>query len=54
VLALVGNMMINKSFGYIAHEFGIAQYPKMLIGLLAASAILLHVVCSLFAARTVR
>lgn len=54
VLALVGNMTINKSFGYIAHDFGIAQYPKMLIGLLVGSAILLHVVYSLFAARSVR
>jgi hypothetical protein len=54
VLALVGNMTVNKSFGYIAHDYGISQYPKMLIGLLVGSAILLHVVCSLFAARSVR
>jgi FHS family glucose/mannose:H+ symporter-like MFS transporter len=54
VLALVGNMTVNKSFGYIAHDFGVVQYPKMLIGLLIGSAILLHMVCSLFAARTVR
>ena len=54
VLALVGNMTVNKSFGYIAHDYGVAQYPKMLIGLLLGSAILLHMVCSLFAARTVR
>jgi MFS family permease len=54
VLALIGNMTINKSFGYIAHDFGIAQYPEMLIGLLIGSAILLYVVCSLFAARSVR
>jgi MFS family permease len=54
VLALIGNMTINKSFGYIAHDYGIAQYPKMLIGLLIASAILLYVVCSLFTARSAR
>ncbi len=54
VLALVGNMTVNKSFGYIAHDYGIAQYPKMLIVLLVGSAILLHVVCSLSAARSIR
>src|SRR4029079_5837641 len=54
VLALIGNMTVNKSFGYIAHDYGVAQYPKVLIGLLVGSAILLHMVCSLFAARTAR
>jgi MFS family permease len=53
VLALIGNMAVNKSFGYIAHEYGISQYPTMLIGLLAGSAVFLHVVCSLFSARSV-
>jgi MFS family permease len=54
VLALIGNMTINKSFGYIAHVYGISQYPKTLIALLVGSAILLHVVCSLFTARSAR
>ena len=50
VVALAGNMAVNKSvFGYIAHDYGISQYPKMLVGLLVASAVLLHLVCSLFA-----
>jgi MFS family permease len=47
VVALAGNMAVNKTFGHIAHEYGVAQYPKMLLGLLVASAVLLHLVCSL-------
>ena len=41
VVALLGNMAINKTFGLIAQQHGIAQYPKMLLGLLACSAVLL-------------
>ncbi len=48
VLALAGNMAINKSFGFIAQEYGVAQYPRVMLGLLAGSAVLLHVACSLF------
>ena len=47
VIALVGNMAINKTFGYIAHEYGVGQYPKVMLGLLAVSAVLLHMVCSI-------
>lgn len=54
VVALAGNMTINKAFGQIAHEYGVAQYPKVMLGLLAGSALLLHLVCSLFAARPLR
>ena len=39
--ALVGNMTINKSFGYIAEHFGVDQYTKMLLALLGCSAALL-------------
>ena len=51
VIALVGNMAINKTFGYIAEIHGIEQYAKMMLGLLACSAVLLYTVCSLFASR---
>jgi FHS family glucose/mannose:H+ symporter-like MFS transporter len=47
VLALAGNMTVNKSFGSIAHKYGVVQYPKTMLCLLAASAVLLHLVCSL-------
>ena len=46
-------MAINKSFGYIAEIHGIPQYPKVMLGLLAGSAMLLYMVCSLLAARSV-
>jgi fucose permease len=41
VLALAGNMAVNKTFGQVAQAYGVAQYPKMLLGLLAGSAVLL-------------
>jgi MFS family permease len=41
VVALVGNMSINKSFGYIAQRHGVQQYPTMLLVLLSGSAVLL-------------
>jgi MFS family permease len=44
VVALVGNMVINKTFGSIAQEHGIRQYAVMLLGLLACSAVLLCLV----------
>jgi MFS family permease len=46
VVALSGNMAINKTFGYIAHEYGVQQYPKAMLVLLAAAAVLLHFVFS--------
>jgi hypothetical protein len=51
VIALVGNMAINKTFGYVAEIHGIEQYAKVMLVLLACSAALVYVVCSLFAAR---
>ena len=41
VVALVGNMSINKSFGYIAEHHGVQQYTTMLLILLGCSAVLL-------------
>jgi fucose permease len=41
VMALVGNTIINKTFGFVAHHHGVRQYPVMLLGCLAASATLL-------------
>jgi hypothetical protein len=41
VLALVGNMAINKTFGYVAQQHGIEQYPLALLALLICSAALL-------------
>jgi MFS transporter, FHS family, glucose/mannose:H+ symporter len=49
VIALAGNMTINKTFGHIAQAYGVAEYPKMMLGLLAGSVILMYIVCSLFA-----
>jgi fucose permease len=46
VVALAGNMAINKTFGYIAHEHGVSQYPKVLLALVVAAAVLLHVLYS--------
>ena len=34
VIALAGNMAINKTFGYIAQEYGVQQYPKVMLVLL--------------------
>jgi MFS transporter, FHS family, glucose/mannose:H+ symporter len=44
VLALLGNMAINKGFGYVAHIHGIQQYAKVMLGCLACSAVLLFLV----------
>jgi MFS family permease len=44
VIALIGNMTINKTFGYIAHIHGIQQYAKMMLVLLICSAVLLFMV----------
>jgi hypothetical protein len=41
-------MAINKSFGLVAHEHGVRQYPIAMLGLLATSAVLLHIVFTLF------
>jgi MFS family permease len=43
VLALLGNMVINKTFGYVAQRHGIEQYPLALLILLACSATLLAI-----------
>jgi len=43
-LALVGNMIINKSFGVLAQSHGIAQYTRVMLGCLVASAVLLFLV----------
>ena len=40
-IALIGNMTINKSFGLLAQIHGIQQYTKVMLGCLAASAVLL-------------
>ena len=42
VIALTGNMLINKTFGHIAHDYGVQQYPKVLLAALAVAAVLLH------------
>jgi MFS family permease len=47
VIALAGNMLINKMFGYIAHNYGVQLYPKLLLGLLASAALLLHLLNNL-------
>jgi len=39
-------MAINKTFGYIAHEYGVQQYPKAMLVLLAAAAVFLHFINS--------
>lgn len=41
VIALIGNMTLNKAFGLLAQTHGLAQYPKVMLGCLAASAVLL-------------
>ena len=43
-IALIGNMTINKSFGFLAQIHGIHQYTKVMLGCLAASALLLYLV----------
>jgi MFS transporter, FHS family, glucose/mannose:H+ symporter len=47
VIALAGNMLINKTFGHIAHNYGVQQYPKVLLAVLAAAALLLHLLNNL-------
>ncbi|HEX4413355.1 MAG TPA: MFS transporter [Lacipirellulaceae bacterium] len=42
VIALTGNMLINKTFGHIAHEYGVQRYPEALLAVLLAAAVLLH------------
>ncbi|MCC6493868.1 MAG: MFS transporter [Pirellulales bacterium] len=44
VIALAGNMTINKTFGYVAHAHGVEQYATMMLLCLAGSAILLTLV----------
>jgi MFS family permease len=44
VIALIGNMTINKSFGLLAQIHGIQQYTKVMLLCLAGSAILLSLV----------
>lgn len=41
VLALTGNMVINKTFGYVAQAYGVEHYAKVMLGCLACSAVLL-------------
>jgi MFS family permease len=43
-IALIGNMTINKSFGLLAQIHGIQQYTKVMLGCLAALAVLLFLV----------
>jgi MFS family permease len=43
-IALIGNMTINKSFGLLAQTHGIQLYTKVMLGCLAASALLLFLV----------
>ena len=43
-IALIGNMTINKSFGALAQIHGLEQYTKVMLGCLAASAVLLFLV----------
>ena len=50
-IALIGNMVINKSFGFLAQEHGIRQYTWVLLGCLACSAILLFLVTRQLRAR---
>lgn len=54
VVALLGNMTINKSFGYLAQNHGIEQYPKIMLVLLACSAGLLALVVRLLGGRSSR
>jgi MFS transporter, FHS family, glucose/mannose:H+ symporter len=48
VIALTGNMTINKLMGRIAQEHGIAQYTKVMLACLAASALLIFFVLKKF------
>jgi MFS family permease len=44
VAALIGNMTINKALGFIAQNFGISQYTKVMLFCLVCSGILLSLV----------
>jgi MFS family permease len=44
VVALVGNMAINKAFGYVAQIHGVEQYAAVMLVLLAASTAVLYIV----------
>jgi MFS transporter, FHS family, glucose/mannose:H+ symporter len=44
VIALAGNMAINKTFGYVAQIHGVQQYAKVMLICLACSAVLLLLV----------
>jgi MFS transporter, FHS family, glucose/mannose:H+ symporter len=46
VIALLGNMAINKTFGYVAQQYGIEQYPLTLLALLTSSGLLLAITIS--------
>ncbi len=41
VLALIGNMAINKTFGYIANLYGVQRYAPVMLFCLSCSAVLL-------------
>lgn len=50
-IALLGNMSINKSFGLLAQSRGLHLYPKVMLGCLAGSALLLFLVVKQLQAR---
>jgi MFS family permease len=54
VVALVGNMAINKTFGAVAQQYGVGRYPLVLLACLAASAALLAIVLRSMTARPAR
>jgi hypothetical protein len=41
VLALIGNMIINKTMGYAAHEYGIKVFSVLILTALAFLSLLL-------------
>ncbi|RIK72224.1 MAG: MFS transporter [Planctomycetota bacterium] len=52
VIALTGNMAVNKAFGYVAHAHGVEQYATMMLSCLAVSAVLLTIVVQRLNLRT--
>lgn len=44
VLALLGNMAINKTFGYVAQAYGVHHYANVMLACLAGSALLLTLI----------
>lgn len=52
VVALAGNMAINKTFGYVAQQYGVQQYPKAMLVLLTCGAVLLYALCALLPTRS--